>query len=47
MKKYVVFATLILIACAGLYSDLLTAYKKGAIKLVPDTAFGAKTPWDV
>ena len=47
MKKSVVFAALILITCAGLYSDLLTAYKKGAIKLVPDAAFGAKTPWDM
>jgi WD40 repeat protein len=47
MKKYVVFVALILIVCAGLHSDLLTAYKKGSIKLVPDTAFGAKTPWDM
>jgi len=47
MKRYLVFTTLILIVCAGLYSDLLTAYKKGEIKLIPDATFGTKTPWDM
>jgi|WetSurMetagenome_2_1015567.scaffolds.fasta_scaffold91175_2 hypothetical protein len=47
MKKYVAFASLILIVSIGLYSDLLTAYKKGVIKLVPDATFGAKTSWDM
>jgi len=47
MKRHFVFASLILMASAGLCSDLLTAYMKGEIKLAPDAAFGAKTPWDM
>ena len=47
MKKYVAFASLILIVSIGVYSDLLTAYKKGEIKLIPDAIFGTKTPWDM
>jgi hypothetical protein len=28
-------------------ADLLSAYKKGEIKLIPDPSFGAKTTWDM
>ncbi len=47
MKKFLVFIGVLLILFPGLHADLLTAYKKGEIKLVPDPAFGTKTEWDM
>jgi hypothetical protein len=47
MKRILVFIGAFLIICSGLCADLLTAYKKGEIKLVPGPNFGTKTEWDM
>jgi WD40 repeat protein len=47
MKRILVFIGALLIVCSGLCADLLTAYKKGEIKLVPYPNFGTKTEWDM
>lgn len=47
MKRILVFIGALLILCSGLYPDLIAAYKKGEIKLVPDPNFGTKTEWDM
>jgi hypothetical protein len=47
MKKILILAFFSLLLCLSLSADLLTAYKKGVIKIVPDPNFGAKTTWDM
>lgn len=47
MKRIPVFLYIFLLLGSGLSADLLTAYKKGEIKLVPDPNFGTKTEWDM
>jgi hypothetical protein len=47
MKKRLIFISLVLITCSCLSADLLTAYKKGEIKIAPDPNFGANTIWDM
>ena len=47
MRKSLIFLGLVLIFWTGLGADLLTAYKKGEIKLVPEPDFGTKTIWDM
>ncbi len=47
MKRIPVFMCIFLLLGSGLFSDLLTAYKKGEIKLIPDPAFGSRTEWDM
>jgi hypothetical protein len=47
MKKALAFLGIAFLAGPLFSADLLTAYKKGEIKLVPDAEFGVKTPWDM
>jgi hypothetical protein len=47
MKKATIFLGLALFVTPLFSADLLTGYKKGIIKLVPDPAFGTATAWDM
>ena len=47
MKKTLFILGIVLFAIPSYPADLLTAYKTGEIKLVPDSSFGAKTAWDM
>jgi hypothetical protein len=47
MKKILMILGILLILCPILSADLLTAYKKGEIAVVPDPSFGAKVEWDM
>ncbi len=47
MKKALFVVFLAFFIAPGAPADLLTAYKKGEIKLVPDPSFGVKTSWDM
>jgi hypothetical protein len=46
MKKIFIILAILLIHCPILSADLLTAYKKGEIAIVPDPGFGAKAGAD-
>jgi len=47
MKKTLMILGIVLFAIPSYSADLLSAYKKGEIKLIPDSSFGAKTAWDM
>lgn len=47
MKKALIILGIILFTIPSYPANLLTAYQKGEIKLIPDPDFGAKTTWDM
>jgi len=47
MKKFFLILGILLTTCLVLSADLLTAYKKGEIAVVPDPRFGVKVEWDM
>ncbi len=46
MKKSVIIAFLIAIALSGSAQKLIDIYKKGTVKLIPDSEFGQGNNWD-
>lgn len=47
MKKLFTALTIILPICFSVSTDLIDAYKKGEIMVIPDPEFGTNTNWDI
>ena len=47
MKKIFIALTIILPISFSFSADLIDAYKKGEIKVIPDPEFGTNTSWDI
>jgi hypothetical protein len=48
MKKIpALLGIVLLFVVSSLFADLLSAYKKGEIMIIPDSTFGTKTQWDM
>jgi hypothetical protein len=46
MKKLTIFFLLMMLSTAVMSEDLIDVYKKGPIKLIPDSEFGKDTDWE-